>query len=95
MLTFHSTILTHLFAYKLTANTKQHQQKKEKTRNSNAMSTLIHQTHIQTELEQEQKEKRKEDNISKAVVENIKSKRQKKGRRKLLFVSTYCISLTK
>jgi transcription initiation factor TFIIIB Brf1 subunit/transcription initiation factor TFIIB len=94
MLTFHSTILTHLFAYKLTANTKQHQQKKEKTRNSNAMSTLIHQTHIQTELEQEQKKKRKEDNISKAVVENIKSKRQKE-KRKLLFVSTYCISLTK
>jgi len=29
MLTFHNTILTYLFAYKLLANTKQHQQREE------------------------------------------------------------------
>jgi len=61
MLTFHNTILTYLFAYKLIANTKQHQQnkkeedEKKKDTNSNAMSTLKHQTHINAELEQEQK----------------------------------------
>jgi hypothetical protein len=59
MLTFHNTILTYLFAYKLIANTKQHQQKKEEDINSNAMSTLIHQTHINAELEQEQKKKKR------------------------------------
>jgi len=54
MLTFHNTILTYLFAYKLLANTKQHQQKEEKEEeknendtNSSSMNTLRHKTYVE------------------------------------------------